>query len=227
MVVIRQLGLFARSLGGAMDRPRAPRIEQSHFQLRAALWGVLLIWLGYTVLYTLCPDDGPAALLEFLPGVLAVGILFAAGFSRKDCFLRCAPLSGAGLAWLGASLLFMPLIWLTGRWTGWDSRVALIYAPASGVSQELFFRAALLPVLLAAFKGRPLLANLTHALLFALWHVPKAALTAPLGGVIGVVMVTFMCGLLWAKQVQRDGTVLWVMWYHSLILIGNSFFTWG
>jgi len=195
--------------------------------LRLALWGVLFIWLIYTVLYTLHPSDTAAALLEFVPGILAVSVLLAAGFRRRDCFLRFALISQRGLAWLALSMLFMPVIWLTGRWTGWDWRAGLLYAPASGISQELFFRAALLPVLLRTFRTKPFLALTIHALLFSLWHIPKASLTAPLGGVIGVVLVTFICGILWGKQVQHDKTVVWIMVYHSLILIVNSLFTWG
>jgi membrane protease YdiL (CAAX protease family) len=190
------------------------------------MWIILLIWLAYTILYTLHPSDALAALLELVPGVLAVTLLVVAGLPLQECYLRPAPISRTGLVLLAVSLLFMPCIWLTGRWTGWNGMAALVYAPASGIAQELFFRAALLPVLLVTFKQKPLLALLLHSLLFALWHVPNAYRTAPLWGVIGVVGVTFVCGLLWGKQVQRDRTVIWLMGYHSLLLIANSFFTW-
>jgi len=204
-----------------------PRIRKPLISLQSAMWGILAIWLAYTILYTLHPSDTLAAFLEFVPGGLAVITLVAAGFSLEDCYLQMTLISKTGLMLLGASLLFMPFIYLTGHWTGWNWMAALIYAPASGISQELFFRAALLPVLLTTFKAKPTLALLIHSLLFALWHFPKVYMTAPLGGVIGVVGVTFMCGLLWGKQVQHDRTVVWLMGYHSLLLITNSFFTWG
>jgi hypothetical protein len=210
-----------------MSDPSASRVQLPQRSRRWALRGVLVIGLGYTTLYTLLPDNAPIALLLFPPGVLSVMVLIRAGFSLEECYLRAAPISIGGLALLAGSLLLMPLVWFTGRWAGWRWLDALVYAPASGVSQELFFRAALLPVLLAAFKSRPFLGNLAHAALFALWHIPKAATTAPLGGVVGVVVVTFLCGILWGSQVRRDGTVLWLMGYHTMILVVNSLLTWG
>ena len=201
--------------------------NKSPLSLPIAIAGVLLLWLLYTLLYTRNADNQPGAFLEFVPGILAVALLRAAGLGWQDCYLRKAKLSRAGLGLLAASFVFVPLMLLTGRWTGGSWLAALVYAPASGVSQELFFRAALLPVLMAAFKGRPNLALAVHALLFVAWHIPKAFLAAaPLGGLIGISVVTFLCGLLWGKQVQRDGTVFWLMGYHSLILVINSFFTW-
>ena len=201
--------------------------RQALLSLRSATWTVLLIWMAYTVLYTLHPSDALAAALEFLPGVLGVITLLAAGLSLQECHLRVAAISRTGLLLLTASSLVAPIMWLTGRWTGWSAAAALIYAPASGVSQELFFRAALLPALLTRFRGRPILATLIHALLFSLWHVPTTSMTGPVGGVIAVAVVTFACGLLWGEQVRRDGTVFWLMGLHTLLLIGNSFFTWA
>ncbi len=209
-----------------MANHEKPQIKK--LALNAALGGVLLLWLLYTLLYSLNPDNRPTAFLEFIPGILALGLLRAAGFGWQDCFLHRARLSRAGLGLLAASFIFVPLMLATGRWTGGSWQGALVYAPAIGVSQELFFRAALLPILMAALKGRPNLALVLHALLFAAWHIPKPILAgAPAGGIIGIVAVTFICGLLWGRQVQRDGTVFWLMGYHSLVLIINSFFTWG
>jgi membrane protease YdiL (CAAX protease family) len=122
------------------------------------MWIILLVWLAYTV----------AAFLEFVPGLLAVTTLVMAGLSLQECHLRIAPISRTGLMLLTVSFLFMPFIVFTGRWIGWNWMAVLIYAPASGISQELFFRAALLPALTATFKARPFLAVLIHSLLFAL-----------------------------------------------------------
>jgi hypothetical protein len=210
-----------------MSISTTPPIRKSLLSLRVAKWCILLLWLVYTLLYNLHPSDTLASVLEFVPGALAVGILVMSGFSLQKCYLRRAAISWPGLGLLAVSLLFMPFIWLTGRWTGWNWMDALLYAPASGISQELFFRAALLPILTASFKTKPFRAVVIQSVLFALWHVPKAYLTAPLGGTIGVIIVTFVCGILWGKQVQRDGTVIWLAGYHSLLLISNSFFTWG
>lgn len=207
-------------------RSTPTNIRKPLLSLRSAMWSILLIWLAYTILYTLHPSDLLAAVLEFIPGVLSVTTLVAAGLSLQECYLQMAPASRTGLLLLAASVLFMPFVWFTGRWTGWNGLATLVYAPASGISQELFFRSALLPVFLATFKRKQSLAIIVHSLFFALWHVPRAYMTAPPGGVIGVVAVTFACGLLWGKHVQHDRTVVWLMGYHSLLLIVNSFFTW-
>lgn len=50
-----------------------------------------------------------------------------------------------------------------------------------GISQEVFFRAALLSVLTASFKTKPSWAVVIQSMLFALWHVPKAYLAAATG----------------------------------------------
>ncbi|MDL1943602.1 CPBP family intramembrane metalloprotease [Chloroflexi bacterium CFX2] len=209
-----------------MFSSRVPFSHRPPLTLRSATWIILLLWLVYTILYTLHPSDAPAVFLEFVPGVLAVAALLAAGISRQECYLRIAPISRTGLKLLAVSFLFVPIILLTGHWRGWNGPSVLVYALASGISQELFFRAALLPLLLAKFKSKPFLAISIHSLFFALWHAPKAYMTAPLGGLIGVVAVTFINGLLWARQVERDRTVVWLMGYHSILLFINSFFTW-
>ncbi len=95
---------------------------------------LLLIWLFYAFLYTINRDNTPAAFLEFIPGILGVMVLLGAGLSLRDCNLQPAPISRTGLLFLGASLLLMPLVWLTGRWVGWNWMAALVYAPASGIS---------------------------------------------------------------------------------------------
>ncbi len=210
-----------------MSAATAVKLRKPLLSLRSALWLVLLLWAVYTFIYTYHNDNNAIAFLEFIPGLLGVAALLAAGLSLKDCFLHPARISWKGALWLGASLLILPVMWITGRWVGWHPVDALLYAPASGISQELFFRAALLPILLAVLPGRPTLATLLHALIFAAWHLPKAFMTAPLPGAVGVAVVTFICGLVWAKQVQQDRTVYWLMAFHSIILIVNTFFTWS
>jgi membrane protease YdiL (CAAX protease family) len=182
----------------------------------------------YTVVYSLHPGDPLAAVLEIIPGILAVSTLVATGFQRETYYLHIAPISRAGAALLAASIIFMPAVWLTGRWTGWNWAAALIFAPASAIAQELFFRSALLFILIATVKKRPFYAILIQSMLFAVWHIPNAYMGgAPVIGVIAVVVVTFLCGLLWSSQVQRDGTIIWVMIYHSVLLMVNSLLTWG
>ncbi len=206
--------------------PQQAKALGMRLQFRSAVGIIIPLWLAYTVLNTLYPSDAIAAVLGFIPGVLGIGSLFAAGLTSKECYLRVAPISRVGLALLAVLSFIEPLILLSGHWTGWNWISALVYAPASGISQDLFFRAALLPVLMGTFKKRSLLAVSLHSVLFALWHV-RVFMEAPLGGAIGVMIVTFLGGMVWGWQVQRDGTVVYAMAHHTLLLIVQSMFAWG
>ena len=190
---------------------------------------VILLWLGYTTLQTLsvleAVSETASVLLGFVPGVIGVAILLRAGLSLPDCFLRLERLSRAGLAVLSAVfVLALAAVLPIGEWKGWDWHAALVLAPATGVSQELFFRAALLPVLQRVWKRRPARALVVHSLLFGLWHIAPIFLGAPIWAVVAVILVPFVCGIGWGWQVQRDGTVIWAMLQHSLIwVIGLQF----
>jgi hypothetical protein len=130
---------------------------------RIAAAMVFCLWLAYTVLQTLAVmqrlSEPAYAAIGFLPGILGVGVLLAAGISREECYLRIAPLSRRGLGVLAVVFFFaLAAILPAGVWRGWDWVAAFVYAPASGVSQELFFRSALMPATLATFSKRPTLA---------------------------------------------------------------------
>jgi len=195
----------------------------------AALVVVLLLWAAYTTLQTLFVtgdiSETWSAILAFLPGVIGVAVLLAAGRSRADLFLRIAPLSRGGLVVLIViAVVGLAVVVPFGTWQGWNWTAALLYAPASGVSQELFFRAALLPALLWVLKQRPRLALILHAVLFGLWHIGPFFVGAPIWAGVAVVMVPLLCGVGWGWQVQHDRTVLWAMVQHSLIwVIGLQF----
>jgi membrane protease YdiL (CAAX protease family) len=190
---------------------------------------VILLWLGYTTLQTLSVvgrvGEPWAALLGFLPGLLGAGLLLAAGFSREDCTLQFRPLSWRGFAVLVAVFLFaLAAILPAGVWQGWSWAAALVYAPASGIAQELFFRAALLPAVEWILKRHPGLALILHSAMFGLWHIGPLFLGAPVWAVLAVMLVPFVSGLGWGWQVRHDRTVLWAMVQHSLIwVIGLQF----
>ena len=194
-----------------------------------AVGGVILLWLGYATLQTLSTlgilGEGLYAAISFLPGVLGVGLLLWSGHSPAACFLQVRRPSWAGLAMLAGVMLFaLAAILPAGTWQGWDWTAALVYAPASGVSQELFFRAALLPAMLAVWKRRPALGVVAHTVLFGLWHIGPLFLGAPLWAVFAVMAVPAVSGLGWAWAVRRDRTVLWAMVQHTLIwVIGLQF----
>jgi membrane protease YdiL (CAAX protease family) len=212
-----------------MKAPSSSDPAAKALDLRVAVAIVILLWLAYAVLQTLVTmgyvSEGPSALLSFLPGILAVAVLLAAGLPRGASFLRLAPLSRKGIAVLAVVFVFaLASIVPAGVWRGWDWRAALVYAPASGISQELFFRAALLPAVMAIMPKRACLSLLVHALLFSLWHIGPLFVGAPIWAVLAVLLVPFLCGLGWGWQVRHDGTVVWAMLQHSLIwVIGLQF----
>jgi membrane protease YdiL (CAAX protease family) len=190
---------------------------------------VIVLWLGYTALQILSvlerTSEAWSVVLGFVPGILAVAVLLAAGVSREDCFLRLGRLSWLGLAVLTAVFVFaLAAILPVMEWRGWSWLQALVYAPASGVSQELFFRAALLPAMRLLLPKRAGLALILHSVLFGLWHIGPLFLGAPIWAVIAVVLVPFLSGIGWGWQVARDRTVVWAMVQHSLIwVVGLQF----
>jgi membrane protease YdiL (CAAX protease family) len=199
---------------------------------RAAVILALAAWLLYSVLQTLLVlerlSEAQMAFFGFAPGLLAVGALLAAGFSRAELYLRVAPLSRRGLGVLTAVfVLALSVLIPSGAWQGWSWTAALVYAPASGVAQELFFRAALLPALLVLFDPQTRRALWAHAVLFSLWHIGPLFSGAPLFIVAAILGVTFVSGLGWGWQVQHDKTVIWAMIQHSLIWVIGLQFAYG
>jgi membrane protease YdiL (CAAX protease family) len=211
----------------AITTPRAS--PRKPIGITTALGIVLFFWVTYTTLQTLSVTGQVtqewSARLGFVPGILGVGAGMAAGLSPEDCFLRLGRLSWRGFAVLSAIFVFaLGAILPVSTWQGWSWTMALIYAPAGGISQELFFRAVLLPVLQSALQRRPGLALLLHSALFGLWHIGPLFIGAPVWAVIAVMAVPFLSGLGWGWQVQRDRTVVWAMIQHSLIwVIGLQF----
>jgi membrane protease YdiL (CAAX protease family) len=206
------------------------RSQASTAKVGLALAAILVYWLLYTALHILSVTGvvgrAWAAALAFLPGVLGVGTILAAGLSSEQCYLRYSPISKKGATVLVAVFfLALAAILPVSHWTGWDWSAALLYAPASGISQELFFRAAMLPALMAVFRKSPRTPLVAHAAFFALWHIPPLFVGAPPWAVLAVMAVPFLSGIGWGWQVQRDRTVLWAMIQHSLIWVVASPFT--
>lgn len=182
----------------------------------------------YTVLDVLQPTEPLLSLLAFIPGVISVVALRAAGLSNDQLYLQLAQISVPGLGALAATtILLLPILGSSTSWIGWYWLPALVYAPASGVAQELYFRSSLLPGLEQAFSGRRLLALLVHAAIFVGFHFRtfQAIPSLPIALVVGLVLFLAGCG--WGWQVQRDRTVVWSMLQHSLFLILMSMFGWS
>lgn len=209
--------------------PERPSSSQAWIHPAVAVGAVLLLWAGYTAFQTLFVigyvGEAGSAIFGFAPGLLGVAVLLAGGLSRRDCFLVVEPLSWRGFGVLAAVFVFaLAAILPFSVWQGWSWRAALLYAPASGVAQELFFRAALLPAMLLVVKKRRGLALVAHAVLFGLWHIGPLFVGAPLWAVVAVMLVPFLSGIGWGWQVLQDRTVLWAMVQHTLIwVVGLQF----
>lgn len=212
-----------KSWGSPVSRPA---------RLPMAAGVVLCLWLAYTILQTLVVmerlSEPVYAAIGFLPGILGVGALLGAGMSREACYLRIARLSWKGLAVLAAVfVLALAAILPFGVWRGWDWIAALVVAPANGISQELFFRSALMPAAMATFRKRTGLALILHSILFGLWHIGPLFLGTPAPVAAAIMLVPFLAGIGWGWQVKRDGTVMWAMLQHSLIWVVGSPYAFG
>jgi len=190
-----------------------------------AAWIVIAMWAPYVVLNTLLPGPlltyGLGLLLTYGLGLLialvALGLLWSAGISPRACFLSLALPSRQGLVLLALLSAFIPAALLLGRGQPFSWLDDLVYAPASALGQELFFRSALLVALGTVWRGDARLALAGQALAFALWHV-RAFRVAPLAPAVGVLVMTFVAGLLWGMEVRRDRTMLYAVLQHALFL---------
>ncbi len=183
-----------------------------------AAWVVIAMWAPYALLNTLLPDPLLSYGLGLLIALVALGLLWSAGISPRACFLAVAPPSRQGLVLLALLSAFIPAVLLLGRGQTFSWRDDLVYAPASALGQELYFRSALLVALGMVWRrGDARLALAGQALAFALWHV-RAFRVAPLAPAVGVLVATFVAGLLWGMQVRRDRTVLYAVLQHALFL---------
>ncbi len=181
----------------------------------------------YTAIDMLQFPEPLQSLLSFIPGGVSLIALSNAGLARGDLYLRLAPISRPGLAALAAAtLLLLPILGSNTGWIGFQLLPTLVFAPASGVAQELFFRSSLLPGLERAF-GNKRMALLVQAAIFVGFHFRtfRAMGTSPI--ILITVVVLFLAGCAWGWQVQRDRTVAWAMVQHSLFLMLMSMFAWA
>jgi hypothetical protein len=202
--------------------------SRKSLSFRAALIVVLGAWLGFSALFILYLPEPWASVTSFVPGIVAVGALSLSGTSRQACYLQFNKLSRQGMIVLTAMFIPMIPVVLVGfaqaGWSGWDWMIALVYAPASGIAQELYFRSALLPALEVALGHRSQALVVTSAL-FSLFHAGMFTV-APAGAALSALVVTFVVGIGWGWQVQRDQTVIWGMLHHSILQMILRLFAW-
>ena len=194
----------------------------------AALVITLVMGIAITVLDVLQPTEPILSILAFAPGFISIAALSASGVSRSDLYLRLARVSLPGLAaLLAVTLLLLPILGSSTGWTGWHWLPGLVYAPASGIAQELYFRASLLPALERTLHGKRIAAILLHAVIFVGYHFRtfRSLPSIPIAFLVATVLFAAGCG--WAWQVQRDRTVAWAMGQHSLFLMLMSMFDWA
>jgi hypothetical protein len=209
--------------------PSAPDRDGPAEPPRWVTLGVLLLFVAATwiqtlqILERLSEPTGTA--LGTVIGITAIGLLLATGWTASDCFLGPGRLSWRGALVLGWLLLLWPFVLATGQWVGWDPGRALTQA-LGGVAQELYFRAALLPLLLVLMRGRQRAALIAHALLFTVWHAGAVLVTPPeaAAGLVALLLVAFLAGLSWGWQTLHDGTARWAMAHHALLWIVGSLF---
>ncbi len=161
---VHQRGKMTTDQPSAASRPALPFI--------AALLITLVMGVGMTALDVWQPAEPRLSILAFLPGLVSIAVLLASGSSRSDLYLRFGKLSRPGLIALAVTtILLLPILGSTTGWGGWKWLPALVYAPASGIAQELYFRSSLLPALERALGGKKIPALLLHGLVFIGYHL--------------------------------------------------------
>jgi membrane protease YdiL (CAAX protease family) len=204
--------------------------QPTRLSVRAALGFILLLGFVYTVHFASYQYGPIYELLRFVPGLLGVCALLTAGIATKDCYLKFAPISKPSILVYAVLLFLMLPVVITGLqsggWAGIDWRLIFINAPIDAISQELFFRAALLPALLLVMPRKPRFALVLHAMIFAFYHIGMFRV-APPGAAVSALFLTFLIGLGWGWQVKRDGTIVWAMIHHTILQIILKLFAWG
>ncbi len=204
------------------------RVPQARFPFGAALVVTLLMGIAITVLDTLQPPEPALSILSFVPGIASLVALGAAGLTRTECNLRLRRLSLTGAGALAVTtLLMLPILGSSTSFIGWHWVPGLLIAPASGIAQELYFRASLLPAMERLLPGRRTTALLLHSAIFVGYHFRTFRSLPSVGFVALVAVVLFAAGCGWGWQVQKDRTVLWAMVQHSVFLMVMSMFDWG
>jgi membrane protease YdiL (CAAX protease family) len=186
--------------------------------ITVAAWVVVGLAAPYILLNFIFPGPVLSYTLGMALALLAFVTLLLARATPGALGLRIAAPSRQGALILALLLVFIPGALLAGRAQplGWLND--LVYAPASALAQELYFRAALLDALKQLSRGDTRLALALQAVLFALWHI-RAFEVATMAQALAVLALTFLAGVLWGWQVQRDRTILYTFLQHTLFLI--------
>ena len=206
--------------------PSANRRYQIPFVVALSI--TLIMGIVITGLDVLQPSEPVLSILSFIPGIISITALSASGLSRTELNLRFAWISLPGfLVLVAITVLLLPILGSNTGWSGWHWLLGLVYAPASGIAQEIYFRGSLLPALERALHGKKLVAILLQAVVFVAYHFRtfRSVQSLPIAILVAAVLFTAGCG--WAWQVQRDQTVFWTIVQHGLFLTLMSMFEWA
>jgi hypothetical protein len=196
---------------------------------------VILIWYGiYVIIQTLNLILSQtfswikyiAIGFWFIPIYGGYKILLNKGWTRDELYLQYKPITFSGFSILILSVIFLPFIILSGTRQEFRFFDIFIDAPISGLTQELFFRSILMPVLIKYYNNNTRKAILTQTFLFSLWHIGVFWLAPWWAGLV-VCVVPFLCGYAWGWQVQHDKTIIYTIIIHIVFLIIMSAYTWG
>jgi membrane protease YdiL (CAAX protease family) len=191
---------------------------------------VLLMGVGYTLLDVLQPPETIYAILSFIPGLLSFTMIILARLHPNviESYLIPRKLSLRGaIALVVVAVCLLPILLSTSGKVGWHLIPALVYAPASGLAQELYFRASLLPAMEGLLQKRNTTAIGLHSLVFVAFHLRTFPSIGSNPIMAVVVIVLFVAGFAWGYQVQRDRTTIWAIALHSSFLVIMSMFKWG
>jgi membrane protease YdiL (CAAX protease family) len=191
---------------------------------------VLLMGACYTFLDVLQLSELIYAILSFIPGLISFTAISMAklypNVIQSYLIPRKLSLRG-GIALVVVAVCLLPIILSTSIIVGWRWIPALVYAPASGIAQELYFRASLLPAMEGLIQKRNVTAIGLQSLIFVAFHLRTFLSIGPNPIIVVVIVVLFVAGFAWGYQVQRDRTIIWAAALHSVFLVVMSMFQWG
>lgn len=211
-----------------MPKNQSQPQTQRPLPFAVALAITLIMGLAITWIDVLQPAEPLLSILAFIPGLISIAALLLSGMSRASLYLHPGRISSQGLlALMATTVLLLPILGSNTGFVGWKWLPALVYAPASGIAQEIYFRGSLLPALERTMKNKRAIALLLHAVVFVGYHFRTFRSVPSLPLALLVAVVLFLAGCGWAWQVQRDKTILWAAAQHSLFLMTMSMFEWG
>jgi membrane protease YdiL (CAAX protease family) len=208
----------------------APRVVSIALPRWLAIVIVLLMGAFYTFLDVRQLSEPINTILSFVPGLLSfAAIIFAKMQSNViESYLIPRKLSIHGsIALAVVAVCLLPILLSISSKVGWHWIPALVYAPASGIAQELYFRASLLPAMEGLIQNKNITAICLQSTVFVAFHL-RTFMSIGANPIIAVVVVVlFVAGIAWGYQVQKDRTIIWAVALHGTFLVIMSMFKWG